>query len=103
MNQESIHSSWTHSFEEDQEDILVYRPTHAFEFLPARGRGTLEFDERGELTERQPGPDDRLRDIAGRWTALGMNRFRLDGTENMPSRVIEIVEHSPTILKIRKV
>lgn len=103
MNQASIQGSWTHSFEEDQGDVLVYRPTHAFTFPPARGRETLEFGEGGELTKRAPGPDDRPRETAGHWKALGMNRFQLGGRENAPGRVIEVVEHTPDILKIRKV
>lgn len=97
-----ISGSWTHSFEEDQGDVQVYRPTHSFAFPPARGRDTLEFAEGGELTERTPGPDDRPRDRAGRWTALGMNRFRLGDTADTASRIIEVVEHTPEILKIRK-
>ena len=100
MNQASIQGSWTHSFEEDQGDVLVYRPTHSFAFPPARGRETLEFGEGGELTERMPGPDDRPRDTTGSWTALGMNRFRLG---DAMGRVIEVVEHTPSILKIRMV
>ena len=103
MNSASIQGSWTHSFEEDHGDILVYRPTHTFSFPPARGRATLEFGEGGELTEWTPGPDDRPRDTAGRWTDLGMNRFRLGGTADAPGRVIEVVERTPDILKIRKV
>lgn len=102
MNQSSIQGSWTHSFEEDQGDVLVYRPTDSFAFPPARGRETLRFGERGELTERMPGPDDRPRDTTGHWTALGMNRFRLCDTAGAPGRVIEVVEHTPNILKIRK-
>jgi len=98
-----ISGSWTHSFEEDRGDVLVYRPTESFAFPPARGRETLEFGEGGELFERTPGPDDRPRDTVGRWTALGMNRFRLGTTANSPGRVIEVVEHTPEILKIRKV
>jgi hypothetical protein len=103
MNQASIQGSWTHSYEEDQGDILVYRPTHSFAFPPARGRETLEFGEGGVLTELTPGPDDRPRKAVARWTALGMNRFQLGGTADTPGRVIEVVEHSPEILKIRKV
>lgn len=103
MNEAPIHGSWTHSFEEDQGDVLVYRQTHSFAFPPARGRETLKFGEGGELTEQSPGPDDRPRDTAGRWTALGMNRFRLGGTADTSVRVIEVVEHTPDILKIRKV
>ena len=97
-----LSGSWTHSFEEDQGDILVYRPTHSFAFPPARGRETLEFGAGGQLTEQTPGPDDRPRAAASRWRALGMNRFQLGGTANAPGRVIEIVEHTPEILKIRK-
>lgn len=103
MNQTSIQGSWTHSFEENQGDILVYRPTHSFAFPPARGRETLEFGQGGELIEWAPGPDDRPRDTAGRWTALGMNRFQLRGTANALGQVIEVVEYTPEILKIRKV
>ena len=44
MNQASIQGSWTHSFEEDQGDVLVYRPTHAFR-VPARA-GTRNFGVR---------------------------------------------------------
>jgi len=99
-----IRGSWTHSFEEDEADILVYRPTDTFTFPPSRrGRESLEFGEGGELKELTPGPDDRPRDTAGDWTALGMNRFRLGDTADTLGRVIEIVEHTPEILKIRQV
>jgi hypothetical protein len=101
MNSEAIHGSWTHSHEEDQGDVLVYRPTGSFAFPPARGRDTLEFSEGGELTEHTPGANDRSHSAEGRWTALGMNQYRLEGTANTPGRVIEVVEHTPEILKIR--
>jgi hypothetical protein len=103
MNQAPLRGSWTHSYEEDQGDVLVYRPTHSFAFPPARGRETLEFGEGGELTKQTPGPDDRPRARVSRWTALGMNRFRLEGTADTPGQVIEVVEYTPEILKIRKV
>lgn len=103
MNHASIQGSWTHSFEEDQGDVMVYRPTHAFMFPPARGRESLEFGDGGNLAEMIPGPDDRPRESTGQWTALGMNRFRLDSQSDNTSRVIEIVEQTPSILKIRKI
>jgi hypothetical protein len=96
-----LRGSWTHSFEEDSGDIQVYRPTDSFTFPPSRrGREVLEFGEGGNLTEWAPGPDDRPRSKAGRWTPLGMNRFRLEGAE-VSSRIIEVVEQTPEILKIR--
>ncbi|SFE04327.1 hypothetical protein [Nitrosomonas sp. Nm166] len=103
MNQASIQGSWTHSFEEDQGDVQVYRPTHSFAFPPARGRDTLEFGEGGELIKQVPGPDDRPRSLRGNWTALGMNRFRLEGTMDAPGQVIEVVEQTTSVLKIRKI
>lgn len=103
MNQGSIQGSWTHSFEEDLGGVLVYRPTNSFAFPPARGRETLQFDEAGGMTEGMPGPDDGPRHSAGGWTALGMNRFRLGGSMGSPDRVIEVVELTPEILKIRRV
>jgi hypothetical protein len=92
---------WRHSFEEDQPGVEVYRPADSFAFPPARrGRETLDFGGTGALTIGAPGPDDRSRETSGSWTALGMNRFRLDGG-NQSSRTIEVIENSPDILKIR--
>ena len=105
MSQDAVpvSGSWTHSFEEDQASVLVYRPTHSFAFPPTRaGREAIEFGAGGELSEWAPGPDDRPRAKPGRWTALGMNRFALGGTAGEPERVIEVIEATPDILKIRK-
>lgn len=99
-----ISGSWTHSLEEDEADVLVYRPTDTFPFPPSRrGRETFEFREGGELVVLTPGPDDRPRETQGRWTALGMSRFQLAGTADAPGQVIEVLEHSPEVFKIRKI
>lgn len=102
MNQEPIEGSWRHSFEEDEGDILVYRPAQSFAFPPARGRDTLVFGEGGDLTTHVPGPDDRARDIGGNWQPLGMNRFKLTSPGGA-DRVIEVLEHTNDVLKIRNV
>ena len=104
MNQGAApRGSWTHSFEEDEPGVQVYRPMHSFAFPPTRaGRETLEFGAGGELIEYTPGPDDRPREKRGRWKALGMNRFALGGMTNAPERVIEIIEITRDILKIRR-
>ena len=94
--------SWTHSHEEDTAGVMVYRAALSYPFPPSRaGRETLEFGAAGELTLRAPGPDDRTRARSSRWTALGMNRFTLGGTAEVPERVIEVIEATPEILKIR--
>lgn len=103
MNQSSIQGSWTHSFEEDQGDIQVFRPTHSFAFPPSRkGRETLQLEEGDLLTVQTPGPDDRPRAMPGRWVALGTNRFQLSGIASRPDQILEVVEHTPQILRIRR-
>ena len=88
---------WTHSFEEDEADVQVFRPTDSFAFPPARrGRESLEFGGAGQVLTGMPGPDDRRRSSSTSLTPLGMNRFSLGG-----SNVIEIVEQGPDLLKIR--
>lgn len=96
--------SWTHSFEEDQGELLVYRPTTTFAFPPSRGgRDTLVFGKGGEVTEMTIGPDDRPRPSpAGPATPLGMNRYGIGGTPGAPDREFEIVEATSGILKVRK-
>jgi hypothetical protein len=81
--------------------VKVYRPADSFAFPPARGRETLDFGEGGRLLGLAPGPDDRPVESAGQWKALGMNRFQLDGLRGGAPQVIEVIEHTPEILKIR--
>jgi hypothetical protein len=106
MNQGTapVSGSWTHSFEEDEPGgVLVYRPTHSFAFPPTRaGRDTIVFGEGGQLRQMAPGPDDRPRAQPGSWTALGMNRFALGGTAAAPEKVIEVLEATQDVLKLRK-
>lgn len=103
MKHASIQGSWTHSFEEDQGDIQVYRPTHSYTFPPARkGRETLQFEQDGLLTIQTPGLDDRPRATVGRWMALGTNRFQLSGIANSSDRTLEIVEYTPQTLRVRR-
>lgn len=49
--------TWWHSFEEDHDDIAVYRPD-GFGFPPARGRRGLEVDPDGTVVELGLGRDD---------------------------------------------
>lgn len=49
--------TWWHSFEEDHDDVAVYRPD-GFGFPPARGRRGLEVDPDGTVVELGLGRDD---------------------------------------------
>ena len=93
--------SWTHSYEEDEGDVRLYRPSASFAFPPSRrGRETLDFGAAGQVQTGMPGPDDRRVLANAKLTSLGMQRYRLEegGT---PGQVIEIVEAGPDMLKVR--
>ena len=104
--------SWTHSFEEDADGIEVYRPTATFAFPPSRkGRKVLEFGApagamaqgAATLTSMAPGPDDRPRAApAVQLRPLGMGRYALAGTAGAPQDVIEIVEATPEVIKLKR-
>ena len=104
MNRDSagLSGSWTHSYEEDEGDVQLYRPTQSFPFPPSRrGRETLEFGGAGRVLTGMPGPDDRRVLTNTSMTPLGMNRFRLEEMGTGGGRVIEIVEARPDLLKVR--
>lgn len=100
MSMETISGSWTHSFEEDDAGIEVYRPTATFAFPPSRkGRQVLEFSGADDtVTALAPGPDDRPRAApGGALRALGAGRYA-DGA----GKVLEIVEATPAMLKLAR-
>lgn len=102
MSMETISGSWTHSFEEDDAGIEVYRPTATFAFPPSRkGRQVLEFSsEEGVagVTALAPGPDDRPRAAPGGvLRALGAGRYA-DGA----GKVLEIIDATPAMLKLAR-
>jgi len=66
---------WIHAFEEDTEETAVYRPAD-HPFRPARRpRRRIEFRADGTFTEGRPGPDDRPREVRGRWERQAPDRI----------------------------
>jgi len=89
--------SWTHSFEEDIDDVQVFRPTATYSFPPSRrGRRRLTFNA-GEVIESAPGPDDRLQPRAT-LSAVGPGRFGGPAGD----AGLEILEATSEVLKIRR-
>lgn len=101
QNTELPGGSWTHSFEEDEAGVEVYRPTATFAFPPSRkGREVLRFatQDDGEpgVTSLLPGPDDRPRAApADTLRALGQGRYALGDHKEL-----DIIEATPDILKL---
>jgi hypothetical protein len=98
----SLVGAWTHSFEEDEGEVQVFRPTHGFAFpLSRRGRESLEFRASGEVMTSAPGPDDRHRASTRSVTPLGMNRYRFGAAAGKSDQLVEVVEQASDLLKLR--
>lgn len=100
MSADQPSGSWTHSFEEDDAGIEVYRPTATFAFPPSRkGRQVLEFssgEAQGTVTSLVLGPDDRPRAaLGGALRALGEGRY----TDNA-GKVLEIIDATPAMFRL---
>lgn len=92
-----LSGTWAHSFEEDEGDVQVFRPSHSFAFPASRrGRETLDFNAVGQLVIGAPGPDDKLQRSVSNLVPVGMNRFQIG-----ESRVIEVVEAGSDLLKVK--
>ena len=92
---------WVHSFEEDQGDITVYRPA-GFDFPPARGRAGIELLADGTAIEQGIGRGDASTRFPGRWQLAGPGRLHLSFGGARAARFLEIVEASPSVLKVRR-
>mgnify|MGYP000287417660 CR=1 FL=1 len=97
-----IYRRWTHSREEDQGDILVYRLSD-YPFPPARGREGLEFRKNGEFIRYQIGTTDRSLAVPGRWSVKDTNIVEVQfPNQSALSYTLTILECDEQILKIRQ-
>ncbi len=60
---------WIHSYEEDHDDVLVFRPAD-FAFPPARGRDGLEFRADGTYVDWAIGAGDAADPREGSWRSV---------------------------------
>jgi hypothetical protein len=99
MEDGALTGAWSHSFEEDEAEVRVYRPSDSFAFPPARRvRDTLEFTGAGQVIVGVPGPDDRLQRTNSSLTPIGMGCYRIGD-----ARVIEVIQAASDILKLKSV
>jgi hypothetical protein len=98
-----IFRKWLHSFEEDRDDIIVYRPT-SFPFRPALGRDGIEFRRDGEFIDwRIPPADGPPLAVKGRWQMVGPRRVRISFEEvDQHQRVLEIVRCDEEKLEVQQ-
>lgn len=98
-----LERTWLHAHEEDQADVLVYRP-NTYAFPPSRGRTGFAFDHNGLFTQYDIAPTDGIEGRRGRWTAENDHTLRitLDDKKD-PDYTLEIVSLEKDVLKVRRV
>ena len=93
---------WTHSYEEDEHGLTVYRPAD-YDFPPARGRKGLEFREGGRLVYYGIGRADGSEEFSGSWKIEEPNRIKVEiDNERIAPFVLEIVHCDHAMLKVRQ-
>src|SRR5581483_12273003 len=92
-----IFRKWGHSFEEDQDDITVYRPAE-FDFPRARGRAGIEFRSDGTFVDWEIGAGDAQNGVNGHWQLEGPGRVRVFFDGNVrPPRALGIVQSDANV------
>ncbi len=99
-----LQNTWLHSFEEDQGDILTYRP-NSYEFPPSRGRTGFDLEEGGVIKEYNIAPTDGLEERIGQWEYKNDKQVlvTLKGNGQPDERyLLEIISLEDDVLKLRK-
>lgn len=99
-----LQKTWLHSFEEDQGDILTYRP-NTYEFPPSRGRTGFALEEGGLIKEYNIAPTDGLEERIGYWEYTDNRQVLVTlKSNNQPEEryLLEILSLQDEVLKLRK-
>jgi hypothetical protein len=99
VSAEQLCQRWGHSFEEDRDGALVYRPEE-FDFPRARGRDGIEFRSDGTFIDWGIGRGDASEARPGSWRLTDDNRVEVT-TAAGEKRVMEVVELSADRLVLR--
>ena len=101
---ELIGKTWLHSYEEDEGDIMVYRP-NTFDFPPSRGRTGFALESGGVLKQYEIAPTDGLEEHLGKWTLEGNDKIRVEIKGNgIPAQdyTIKVLSLKEDVLKIKR-
>lgn len=103
-NAEALHQQWVHSYEEDTETNMVFRPA-TYELPPARGRVAFELRPDNTYVGTGIGPADVPEEEHGTWgitTVGGDDTVIRVSTPSGDSRDLKVVESEPDRLVISK-
>lgn len=101
-NPKQLEGTWLHAHEEDQADVLVYRP-NTYAFPPSRGRTGFAFERNGLFTQYDIAPTDDLEGHKGRWKVQKDNTLLINLDDQPESGyVLEVVSLENKVLKVRR-
>jgi hypothetical protein len=98
---DSLHKRWVHSYEEDDGDEMVFRPSD-FDLPPARGRRQIELRRDGSYLEAFPGPTDVPEQAGGSWLLKG-DKLALHPGGDRPEEEWRVVAAEADRLRLRRI
>ena len=102
MQMQLLQKTWLHSHEDDQGDIIVYRP-NTYDFPPSRGRTGFTIEKDGTFKQYDIAPTDGLEEHTGKWEARDDDKIRIMFNEkSRESYEIEVISVEPNMLKIKR-
>ena len=95
--------TWLHSYEEDEDNIQVYRP-NTYDFPPSRGRTGFALEREGVAKQYVIAPADGLEEHLGLWEYKDKNTVlvHIQGNGHPEQRyTMEVVSLKENVLKVR--
>ena len=101
-NLKQLEGTWLHAHEEDQTDVLVYRP-NTYAFPPSRGRTGFAFEPNGLFTQYDIAPTDGLEGHKGSWKMQNDNTLLISlDDKHEPDYALEVMSLENNVLKVRR-
>jgi hypothetical protein len=100
---ELLGQTWLHSYEEDQDDVLVYRP-NTYDFPPSRGRTGFILEREGVAKQYVIAPTDGLEEQIGIWEFRDKNMVlvHIQGNGHPEQRyTMQVVSLKDNVLKVK--
>ena len=91
---------WMHSYEEDTNEVKVYRPD-TYEFPPSRGRTGFQLNEDKSFINYEIAPADGTVERKGSCSIAG-NKMMLSFEDSDKDYMIEVISIENKVLKIKK-
>jgi hypothetical protein len=77
VKRDNLVGRWLHVYEEDSEDLMVFRSDQA-DLPPSRGRNGIVLNADGTMQRLSPGFDDRMVEVSSNWKLDSKGQLKAD-------------------------